>query len=1164
MLKKFLLFFLVLFALFSCSAAMAEPRLVTIHESVVNYINEESSDFVGEVSFDTARFFAFTLEVDDENGLPEIDYRNPPKFTLSGGDYSFWDSYNLQEVHDTEMSFDLAMSSSLVNNGQDIWWGTDRSGYVPTNSEGDWVHFLNAADDGFNRDSENRIVVTWQYPNSEEQGQRRIPRFRSTAKQLDTIVPCIEYETTGTLGAGDLVVKGIKWRFVRSNDISTPVSWDEDIHVQLRVCSINTDTAIFLNKEFKTISSGDLIQDSVSFDNEQQGNPWCTIIRYSFGDDDQIYQWRFITTTQENLNNIPRALGGSLSWSTRLKDGKADYTYAQYDGTDVSSVATWPDIAEAKYFTDTGELIIPDGGNFSIVDAEFGDVIKTYSQDSEIRLPISTYSTLGLNMMEFKYMTEGYRKADWNYLNDRYSTRSVKFKDPTGSLNGKTVKWEFTGEASKLNGEGEIYNCKTLEQQFDPATGFFPYIELISDDEGNLKEVNYRIVRSPDISQAYNPGVVCYLSVFVTCDGNSIIEGPSGESFTNVIENVDTNNFEANFLLEGKWTPKNPVKFGTYHYVIVNLQVYDKVTLTQEDYITIDFGDFIRNSSRFTHYIWYFTDYPPVAEIHLMNNSEFENVSTDSVAAAIDGFNATDNIQAVQREEVYEESGVDENVISYFENEDSELVGRFKQLYSESEGWVVTKVTLPDELYDNLQDVSADNLAIYSITDAELQEQAAISKHNNNFLNWFITPAFADSTTSKTGKFVNLDGSKLDKINSKELLMVSYLKGGQKSNMYLGLNASATSATPSGETKKDEEGKETNNNSAVTDNTTKDTVKDEGTETPSRQADTVDNVADDNTQDTQADNTGTNIPSGFDPSTGTFTTSANDTRTLEEIIAALGDNIVNVTSFKLNSLTITKLDSANLAKFINLTSLDLTGASALTEITLGSDSKIQFLNVAKNTAIQTISLAGSSIKDLDTNACTNLTSLNLENCKNLKTLNTKGCKNLKVLILSSCEKTLTTLNINGNSLLLIDLSNFGSQLTSLDVSGQVRDNLKVGKKINLKEFFNTSNDYSDNVTISEATNTSGDVLEWKITSGEIEFNGVPDKFKYYFNTGFTKITADFFASASSNDVSMDVSITSDGTTVDDEGVLGSSGGGCNLGIGIFVLSILGVLISKGR
>ncbi len=208
-----------------------------------------------------------------------------------------------------------------------------------------------------------------------------------------------------------------------------------------------------------------------------------------------------------------------------------------------------------------------------------------------------------------------------------------------------------------------------------------------------------------------------------------------------------------------------------------------------------------------------------------------------------------------------------------------------------------------------------------------------------------------------------------------------------------------------------------------------------------------------------------------------------------------------------------------------------------------------------------MNFSGSSIEDLDTNACTNLTSLNLGNCKNLKTLNTKGCKNLKVLILSGCEKTLTTLNIKGNSLLLIDLSNFGSQLTSLDVSGQVRDNLKVGKKINLKEFFNTSNDYSDNVTISEATNTSGDVLEWKITSGEIEFNGVPDKFKYYFNTGFTKITADFFASASSNDVSMDVSITSDGTTVDYEGVLGSSGGGCNLGIGIFVLSLLGVLIN---
>ncbi|MBR0078961.1 MAG: hypothetical protein IJP69_01165, partial [Synergistaceae bacterium] len=884
---------------------MAEPRLVTIHESVVNYVYSEDSevhnsrDWTGVISYDNARFFCLTLEVDDdENELPEVDYKNPPKFALSGGNYSFWNSKNVQAVNNTSMSFDIARNDSLFWVSNDLrQWGGDKPGYVPTNSEGDWIHFLNAADGGM-----SGVTVSWTFP--EMYGltgsSDTVPTMKTTNEQLADFVPYIEYVGTGVInqetginkGIDGLNITGIKWRLVKSSDVDSPITLSDDIHIEIRnAFGENQESPSYENqKGYTLVSSGNVISGEISLGDDYGFFPYCTIVRYYIGDNkDEIYQWRFVSQNGAFLDNFGAVLGGgkggTVSWVAGLKDGKADYTYVTYGGTDVSSVATWPVICEGKHLTDKGKLTIKGGGTFSIVDAEFGNVIQEFDTSEDIVLPLSTRSPLGGSMAEYSYSIEGYRKADWNYLSDAYSTRGVAFMDPTGSLSNKTVKWEFPEEVDakgRLNGEGKIRNVKTLEQQFNTATGFFPYVELISDDEGNLKEVNYRIVRSPDISQAYNPGVVCYLDIFINCDGNQVT-GPNVEQLTNAdTSEFNSDNFESKFHIEGKWTPTNPVKFGTYHNVSVNLQVYEKLTKEEFEALGLDYGQFIGNANLFTPYTWIFTDYPPVAEIHFMNNSEFENVSTDSVAAAIDGFNATDNIQAVQREEVYEESGVDENVISYFENEDSELVGRFKQLYSESEGWVVTKVTLPDELYDNLQDVSADNLAVYSITDAELQEQAAISKHNNNFLNWFITPAFADSTTSKTGKLVNLDGSKLDKINSKELLMVSYLKAGQKSNMYLGFNASATPApTPT------------------------------PTPTPTPEPENENPESDPaNESESGKNQTSTIETASGTISNGVFVTKAGNNKSIAEIIAELGANAASITGFVINNTAITKLTSA--------------------------------------------------------------------------------------------------------------------------------------------------------------------------------------------------------------------------------------------------------------
>ncbi|MDY6399511.1 MAG: hypothetical protein SPL01_02400 [Synergistales bacterium] len=804
MVKKFLVFFIFLLAL--CSSALAEPHLVTIHESFVyniydqnlseNYVNTAGTDYVPVgVSYDTAKFFCVTLEVvsdevvSDDDGMPYIESFNPPSisFDLSGGRYSFWNSYKIESVDNTARTFNIAQARSVVYDENDsLRWGINKSAYVPTNSEGDWIHFVNDAETGL-----SGVNVTWRYPEyySSETVSASIPALKTTAQQLADFVPSIEYKMQGISGAGDIKLVGINWKLVKSSDVGTAITLSDDIHFEIvSIFNINSDMDSYNDKIEATIKSGDTASGDVTITTEFRGVPYCTIVRYYIGEDkNTLYQWRFISLNSSQVNAKLNSAynGGTYSVAARLTDGKSDYTYARYEATDVSSIAMWPPFVDAKYLTDEGTLTIHGGGTFKIIDVD-GELVREFnSPDVDITLPLHTRTALGSSYIEFSYMTEGYRKEHWTYVNDSYSTRGTKFVDETGSLNGKTVSWDFTGEASDLSGSGKIYGSKNLAQQFDKATGgFFPYVEIVSNDAGELTAVKYRLVQSGDLNTPYDPGVACEIRIGVNT------ENGGSWGLSNFV--VDPDNYQQNwqeqFKPSGTLTLPNPIKLGVYTAIHVNLTVH-KVSFDETTYNNYFTNGEANNPENYTSYVWSFTDEPPMSETHRMTDEDITNVSEDLLAEAL-GVSG-EEFHFTERGNIFDDSATKEAAINYLENDNSEMVGRFKQLYASEPGWYVTKVILPDELYDNIQGASADNLTVYSITETELQEQTASLKNNNNFFNWFITPAFADST-SKTGKLVNLDGSKLDTINSKELLMVSYLNSqGERANMYLGLDKNA-------------------------------------------------------------------------------------------------------------------------------------------------------------------------------------------------------------------------------------------------------------------------------------------------------------------------------------------------------------------------------------
>ena len=822
MAKKFFLCSVFLLIALCSSAFAANPHLVTIHETVVKNIYSQDvssgteTDYVTiGVSFDTAEFFCVNVEVvDDEGEMPEIEAFNPPSisFDLSGGKYSFWNSYEVEKVDNAPKTFTTARTDTLFNENnidETLHWGVSKYAYVPTNSEGDWVHFLGEAETGL-----NNVTVTWRDLNNEAHAEKLPESLRTTAEQLADFVPAIEYKTSGTIGYGDLKVTDVNWKIVKSSDINTAITLDQDIHFEVvSVFGINNDMDKFDKIISFDIPANTPLEGNIS-DLSLGGVPYCTIVRYYIGENKNVvYQWRFVSVHANQVNAEINSLywGGTPSIRAGLTDGKADYTYARYTATNIADVAMWPYTVEAKYLTD-GTFTIKGGGTFKILDAD-GEVFETYDTTEDITLPLKTRTPLGNSMLEFAYMTEGYRKEHWTYINDCYSTRTTLFMDETGSLNGKTVEWKFPN-APELDGSGTITTAKKLSEQFDKSTGgFFPYVEIVSED-GYITAVNYRLVQSPDIATACDPGVAVMINMDVQTEYGSTWNIPNG-TLSNATWPEDDGNltsWQTEFKTSGTLTLKEKIQLGEYAAIHVTLRVY-KIPFNSDNYYGhLTAYEYNSNPENFTPYQWSFIDEPPAAETHVMSDEDIEAVAEDKLAEALglddEEFNFT------ERENLFDETPTTINGINYLNNRNAKMKGRFKQLYGHKPGWYVTKITLPPELFDAIKGVRADLLKIFAVPESRLQEEsseensdvavASLASRRVSRISRASVSLAAYDDELKTGSLVALDGSKLDTINGTEFLMVSYLEAnGEKSNMYLGL--AEESETPADDDKKDDD-----------------------------------------------------------------------------------------------------------------------------------------------------------------------------------------------------------------------------------------------------------------------------------------------------------------------------------------------------------------------
>ncbi|MBQ7558920.1 MAG: hypothetical protein IJT20_01555 [Synergistaceae bacterium] len=529
-----------------------------------------------------------------------------------------------------------------------------------------------------------------------------------------------------------------------------------------------------------------------------------------------------------------------------------------------------------------------------------------------------------------------------------------------------------------------------------------------------------------------------------------------------------------------------------------------------------------------------------MAETHVMKDDDISNVSEDKLAEALGV--SDEEFNFAERGNIFEETQTTAEALNYFKGSDTEMVGRFKQLYGRKPGWYVTKITLPPELYDSINGVSADLLRVYALTNSELQEQAQEQPQEEQQGEIRVSGVSLASVASVrlaanepiTGSLVNLDGSKVEKIDGTEFLMVSYLDSPSEiSNMYLGLAEGA-------ETPAADDGKGSDSGTATDD--------DKGSGSGTDKA-TID-------------------------SSGGLILVGNST--LEDAIKSLSDaQAAQILSIPADTAAnLTEINASTFAKLINLKSVDLTKATKLTVIVLDSTSSITDIKLGQNnSSLTTINIAGSKVERLDVANCTGVKSVNLRNCAALQyadltsaditsldltgctsvqTLKVGGCKIQSITGLASCAATLTELNVKGNSILMLDLTNF-SKLTnplSVDLSGQARNGWIATAVIKWAEFFAEG----ENVfkTADESTNYAGKI---KITNpasgftqdseGNVTFSSVPESFSYLYES-------------KANIASMDVTISGESSANNNiEGSrLGGSGGGCNIGFNLLLAALM--------
>jgi uncharacterized repeat protein (TIGR02543 family) len=293
-------------------------------------------------------------------------------------------------------------------------------------------------------------------------------------------------------------------------------------------------------------------------------------------------------------------------------------------------------------------------------------------------------------------------------------------------------------------------------------------------------------------------------------------------------------------------------------------------------------------------------------------------------------------------------------------------------------------------------------------------------------------------------------------------------------------------------------------------------------------------------------------------------------------------NVSNLSQVLDKLETVTSVKNLDLSLAQGLTEVRLEDRHGVETLTLAGNQSVKTVDVTGNTILKMLDLTGSKVEMVDAGGCENLEEVNVEGCEllayldvsgtSITSLNTQNCVNLETLNCASCD--LHDLKIEGcESLETLDCSN--NHLTMLEVQRMYFKNLRrvdcrnqrvrtpslprvlsildilFGRSFGVSvadESEEALTSYVAKVEDIIACDESGNEIQasYDKMTGEVTFSKEPAEMKYNYVTGF-------------EDVKMDVTVTADTVTADEEGGvrgIGSSNSGCSTGFGDVVLFLI--------
>lgn len=383
-------------------------------------------------------------------------------FTISGGNYSFWNGTEMQKVSGTQHTLKLGSTYG-------IW------GYELYNDAGQRTRLCLEADNGL-----NGVNVSWTVPDMPSLGgQATFPNYRTTQEQLDSFVPYIEFIRSGTQ------VTGMRWRVVKPSDTSKPVAQSFNMQFQVEHAS-REGWNDFYASEWVQIPAGTSPEGIIAFDDPvEESEIWLVQVNLTTFDASQekIHSWKF-----SRLNEPEMYLFSSHESEASLVNGKASYNDAKFYGLNLDVETSNSILAEIKHFTTEGRITIP-GGGYTLRNDDTEEIIDTVGTGTD--------RTLQLGMNREVHLDKSWLEYD---ISDEGARFIVLAGGAETGLNGRTITWTFPDKLH-MNGSGVIPNFKSVSEQLSSCV---PYIEVVSAD-GKITAINYKLVNAQDTSTAITP-----------------------------------------------------------------------------------------------------------------------------------------------------------------------------------------------------------------------------------------------------------------------------------------------------------------------------------------------------------------------------------------------------------------------------------------------------------------------------------------------------------------------------------------------------------------------------------------------------------------------------------------------------------------------------------